>query len=59
MIDGNYVARVTPSLQVLTDDQKARIHQATLEVLRRTGVWVLVPDVRELLSRADCWLDGG
>jgi trimethylamine--corrinoid protein Co-methyltransferase len=58
MIDGNYVARVTPGLQVLGDDQKARIHQATLEVLRRTGVRVLVPKVRELLSRAGCWLDG-
>ena len=26
MIDGNYVARVTPGLQVLSDDQKTRIH---------------------------------
>jgi trimethylamine--corrinoid protein Co-methyltransferase len=58
MIDGNYVARVTPGLQVLTDDQKARIHGATLEILRRTGVRVLVPEVRDLLSRAGCWLDG-
>ena len=58
MIDGNYVARVTPGLRVLSDDQKARIHGATLEILRRTGVRVLVPEVRELLSAAGCWLDG-
>jgi len=58
MIDGNYVARVAPGLQVLSDDQKARIHGATLEVLRRTGVRVLVPEVRELLGRAGCWVDG-
>jgi trimethylamine--corrinoid protein Co-methyltransferase len=58
MIDGNHVARVTPGLQVLSDDQKERIHQATLEVLRRTGVRVLSPGVRERLSRAGCWLDG-
>jgi len=58
MIDGKTVARVTPGLQVLGEDQKARIHQATLEVLRRTGVRVLVPEVRALLSKAGCWLDG-
>jgi trimethylamine--corrinoid protein Co-methyltransferase len=58
MIDSNTVARLSPGLQVLSDDQKARIHQATLEILRRTGVRVLVPEVRELLSRAGCWLDG-
>jgi trimethylamine--corrinoid protein Co-methyltransferase len=58
MIEGNHVARSSPGLQVLSDDQKARIHQATLEVLRRTGVRVLVPEVRALLGRAGCWLDG-
>ena len=58
MIDGNYVARVTPGLHVLGEDQKSRIHHATLEVLRRTGVRVLVPKVRDLLSQAGCWLDG-
>ena len=58
MIDGNFVAQVAPGLHILSDDQKARIHQATLEILRRTGVRVLVPEVRELLSEAGCWLDG-
>jgi trimethylamine--corrinoid protein Co-methyltransferase len=58
MIGGSSVARITPGLQVLCDSQKARIHQATLEVLRRTGVRVLDPEVREILSRVGCWVDG-
>ena len=58
MIDGNFIARTAPGLQVLSDDQKSRIHQATLEILRRTGVRVIVPAVRELLDRAGCWVDG-
>jgi trimethylamine--corrinoid protein Co-methyltransferase len=58
MIRGNYVAQVTPGLRVLSDDQKTLIHQATLELLRRTGVRVLAPEVRELLARAGCWVDG-
>jgi trimethylamine--corrinoid protein Co-methyltransferase len=58
MIDANFVARTTPGLQVLTDDQMGRIHEATLEILRRTGVRVLSSEVRELLARAGCWLDG-
>jgi trimethylamine--corrinoid protein Co-methyltransferase len=58
MINGNYAAQVTPGLRVLSDDQKTRIHHATLELLRRTGVQVLVPEIRELLAGAGCWLDG-
>jgi len=57
MIRGHYVAQVTPGLRVLGDDQKAHIHQATLELLRRTGVRVLDPEVRELLAKAGCWID--
>jgi len=58
MIRGNYHAQVTPALRVLSDDQKALIHGATLELLRRTGVRVLVPEVRQLLKKAGCWVDG-
>jgi len=57
MITGHYVAQVTPALRVLSDDQKAHIHQATLELLRRTGVRVLDAEVRELLAKAGCWID--
>jgi trimethylamine--corrinoid protein Co-methyltransferase len=57
MINSNNVIQVTPGMRVLSDDQKDQVHQATLELLRRTGVRVLVPEVRELLSKAGCWLD--
>jgi trimethylamine--corrinoid protein Co-methyltransferase len=57
MIDANFVARSKPGLRVMTDDQKGRIHEATLEILRRTGVRVLANEVRVLLSKAGCWLD--
>ncbi|MBL7161242.1 MAG: trimethylamine methyltransferase family protein [Anaerolineales bacterium] len=58
MINGDFVAQVSPGIKLLSDDQKQEIHGATLELLRRTGVNVLVPEVRELLKKAGCWLDG-
>ena len=58
MIGGNYVAHVTPAARMLGDGQKVQVHQATLELLRRTGVRVVVPDVRDLLAKAGCWVDG-
>jgi trimethylamine--corrinoid protein Co-methyltransferase len=58
MINSRQVAQVTPGLQLLSQDQKQQVHQATLELLRRTGVKVLVPEVRDLLEAAGCWLDG-
>jgi len=58
MINSNYVAQMTPGMRVLSDDQCEHVHQATLELLRRTGVQVLVSEVRELLAKAGCWLDG-
>ncbi len=58
MIHGHYIPRMTPSLSLLNDAQKAEIHRATLELLRRTGVQVRSAEVRELLARAGCWLEG-
>jgi trimethylamine--corrinoid protein Co-methyltransferase len=58
MINSRQVAQITPGLQLLSQDQKRQVHQATLELLRRTGVKVLVPQVRDLLKEAGCWLDG-
>jgi trimethylamine--corrinoid protein Co-methyltransferase len=55
MITSNYKALVTPSFQVLSEDQKVRIHHATLELLRRTGVLVMVPEIRDILAKAGCW----
>jgi trimethylamine--corrinoid protein Co-methyltransferase len=58
MIHSQLTTRRTPFVQLLTEDQKDEVHRATLEVLRRTGVEVLDEQVRELLAKAGCWLDG-
>lgn len=58
MIRGNYSVNVGPRFQVLTMDQVEELHFGTLEVLRRTGVKVLLAEARDLLKKAGCWLDG-
>jgi trimethylamine--corrinoid protein Co-methyltransferase len=58
MINSNFEAQITPGLRLLSDSQKEAIHSATLELLRRTGVDVLVPEIRDLLKKAGCWMDG-
>lgn len=45
-------------LSVLSDDDVERIHQATLEVLERTGVRVSSNKALELLHAAGCEVDG-
>ena len=58
MINSNFEAQITPGLRLLSESQKEAIHSATLELLRRTGVDVLVPEIRDLLKKAGCWMDG-
>ena len=58
MIRSNYTVNVSPRFQVLSEDQVAEMHHGSLEVLRRTGVKVLLAEARELLEKAGCWLDG-
>jgi trimethylamine--corrinoid protein Co-methyltransferase len=58
MINSNFSAQVTPGMRLLSEDQKGDIHSATLELLRRTGVDVLIPEARDLLKKAGCWVDG-
>ena len=58
MIRSNYTVNVNPRFQVLSADQADAMHYATLEVLRRTGVKVLVAEAREMLKKAGCWVDG-
>ena len=47
-----------PVYRVLSDKKKEEIYLAALEVLRRTGVKVEVPEAMELLKEAGCWVDG-
>ncbi len=58
MIKGNYAVYAGPRFEVLTRDQVEELHFGTLEVLRRTGVKVPLPEARDLLKTAGCWLDG-
>jgi trimethylamine--corrinoid protein Co-methyltransferase len=58
MIRSNYTVNVSPRFQVLSVDQVKEMHYGTLEVLRRTGVKVLVAEAREMLKKAGCWIDG-
>lgn len=54
----DYYAQLTPAIRVLSQAQIEELHYATLEVLRRTGVRVLVEEARDLLRKAGCWVDG-
>jgi trimethylamine--corrinoid protein Co-methyltransferase len=58
MIQSNYTVNVNPRFQMLSPDQIDEMHFGTLEVLRRTGVRVLVAEAREMLKQAGCWVDG-
>jgi trimethylamine--corrinoid protein Co-methyltransferase len=47
-----------PKLQVINDDQSAHIHNATLEVLERTGVKMTHPRGLELMDGAGAKVEG-
>jgi trimethylamine--corrinoid protein Co-methyltransferase len=52
VIQSNYSAFMAPFFRKLSDDQLARIHAASLEILERTGVQLHHPRALELLRRA-------
>jgi trimethylamine--corrinoid protein Co-methyltransferase len=54
----NYTFHRTPQFRVLADDQLRRIHLASLEILRRTGVEVLEAEARTLLQGGGARVDG-
>lgn len=43
-----------PQISVLSPDKIEQVHEATLELLRRTGVSVRLPEAVELLAAAGC-----
>ena len=57
-VRGNYKVNATPQFRILSDDQVAELHGATLELMRRTGVQVDEPAAIEVFARAGCWVDG-
>jgi trimethylamine--corrinoid protein Co-methyltransferase len=50
--------REGPTYCVLSEKKKDEIYMAALEVLRRTGIKVDVPEALALLKKAGCWVDG-
>ena len=48
-----------PQLRVLSREKAERIHEATLQVLGRTGVKVLVPEAVDLLAGAGAVVENG
>ncbi len=54
----NHTVNLSPRFRMLSDDQIAELHQATLELMRRTGVQVEEPKAIEIFARAGCWIDG-
>jgi trimethylamine--corrinoid protein Co-methyltransferase len=57
-MDVNYYAHQTPQFRVLSDQQIARVFQAALECLQRTGVNILNAEARELLAGAGAKVRG-
>ena len=50
----NFNVRVQPRLRFLEEEQLREIHQATLEILERTGIVVFEKETLELLAGAGC-----
>ena len=55
--DRDYVRQIPP-LQVFSQAQLEEIHYASLEVLRRTGVRIQLPEAVELMREAGCHVEG-
>ena len=52
ILQSNYVAFNTPQFRKLSGDQVERIHNASLEILDRTGVCLYEPEALDLLKKA-------
>lgn len=52
MLQSNYVAFDTPQFRKLSDDQLERLHNASLEILERTGVRLYDKEALNLMRRA-------
>jgi trimethylamine--corrinoid protein Co-methyltransferase len=57
-MQSDYTVLRTPQFRVLSDDQLEKIHLASLEILRRTGVEMLAEEARELLKSKGAHLVG-
>ena len=53
ILQSNYVEFDTPQFRKLSDDQVERIHNASLEILDRTGMCLYEQEALDLLKKAD------
>ena len=58
-MNSDFLTLRRPKLEVMSQDQKNLIHQASLEILERTGVEVLLPEAVELLAKAGAYVTNG
>ena len=56
-LQSNYVAFNTPQFRKLSDDQLERLHNASLEILDRTGVCLYEQEALDLLKKAGLTID--
>jgi len=54
-----FKSQCVPNYRVLSEEQIARVHHATLELLETVGVRVLHPQAVEMLAAAGCRVTGG
>lgn len=57
-IRSNYVVNDSVQFRVLSDAQIEEMHYATLEVLESVGVNIYDEEVREILKKGGCYVDG-
>ncbi|MGQ9517062.1 MAG: trimethylamine methyltransferase family protein, partial [Anaerolineae bacterium] len=58
-LQSNYVMYLTPQFRKLSDDQLEQIHNASLEILDRTGVCLYEEAALELLKKAGVKVEDG
>jgi len=56
MLTSHFNSQIRPRFQLLSQDQIKHIHLATLEILERTGVRVMLPEALDLLEKAGAWV---
>ncbi len=56
MLASHFNAQIRPKLQLLSQDQIKQIHSASLGILERTGVRVMLPEALDLLEKAGAWV---
>ena len=54
-----YFIRIQPQLTLLNEEQKDEIHQASLEILERTGILVYDQESLDLLKKEGCLIRDG